>query len=234
MSPSSSTTVIQTPASTFEIELHYKVLSPEQLPAFIEELPFLYTTNQIDLYLDTKEENLVKRGIFIRIRNRKKLDIKFNRACLEDPTLPMQEYCEEHSFELPLHKKDLERFNTTNASIGLYGLPRLDLIEYCKANALIEHRTVDKTRSVYQLEEFTLMIDEVKELGAFLEVEVMAHDTQDLEQKVTRMKKLLASLSLQQMSTGYATLILREKHFEQYLQSRFILEEDRHLVHKNK
>ena len=102
-----------------EIELRYEVLKPEQLTSFLAPFEKLHQKHDVDIYLDNPQAMLYQKGIFIRIRNEKKLDIKFNRATLDNPDLAIQDYCEEHSFALPLQEKDLVKLNELLVSLDL-------------------------------------------------------------------------------------------------------------------
>lgn len=212
---------------SIEIELRYEVLKPEELILFLAPFKQLYHTRDRDIYFDTYEAKLYQRGIFIRIRNNKKLEIKFNRACLEDPSLAIQDYCEEHSFSLPLQENVLSKLNALLISLGLKAAVYADIENLKAENNFIEHYVLDKVRTAYSYESFTVSVDKVAELGTFLEIELMADTVDNLEGVKKAMKSLLLKLSLQPLKTGYGTLLLRKKNFEQYLLGRFILEEDK-------
>ena len=180
-----------------EIELRYEVLKPEQLVPFLASFEKLHQKHDVDIYLDNPQALLYQKGIFIRIRNGKKLDIKFNRATLDNPDLAIQDYCEEHSFALPLQEKDLSKLNKLLISLNLQPMAVL---------------------------------------GTFLEIEFMANTIEDLAAVKQQMQQLIKGLDLAPLKTGYGTLLLRKKHFEHYLQGRFILEEDKiyRKSHRNK
>ncbi len=210
-----------------EIELRYEVLKPEQLSSFLASFEKLHQKHDVDVYLDNPQALLYQKGIFIRIRNEKKLDIKFNRACLDNPDLAIQDYCEEHSFALPLQEKNLSRINELLVSLQLQPSPIADLEELKKTNNFFEHYRVDKVRTSYSHNSFTIAVDEVVDLGTFLEIELMAQDTQNLEEVKQEMVLFIAGLKLRPLRTGYGTLLLRKKDFEHYLLGRFVLEEDK-------
>lgn len=213
-----------------EIELRYEVLDSQQLPAFCASLQKLQTKRDIDIYFDTPSVELYQKGIFIRLRNKKKLEIKFNRACLENPDLAIQDYCEEHSFDVPIAIENRRRMNNLLMSLNLRPACCPNIKEMKEANGFIEHYVVDKVRTSYKYKSFTISIDEVAHLGLFLEIELMAPSTDDLEKVKKEMEQLLASLALTPLKTGYGTLLLRKKDFQQYLLGRFILQEDRKYV----
>lgn len=210
-----------------EIELRYQVLDQHQLLKFLAPLQHLQSKRDVDSYLDNPNADLYQKGIFIRIRNSKKLDIKFNRACLENPDLAIQDYCEEHSFCLPLQEDDLAKLNELLISLNLKPTAVADIEHVKAANNFGVHYTVDKTRTSYRCDSFTLCVDEVAELGTFLEIELMANSIDNLEAIKQQMQQMLKELNLAPLKTGYGTLLLRKNHYEHYLIGRFILDEDK-------
>ena len=213
--------------NNIEIELRYEILDLNQLSKFLVSMNYIHKKHDIDIYLDTPQAILYQKGIFIRIRNNKKLDIKFNRACLDDPCLEIQDYCEEHSFSLPLQEIDLNKLNNILESLNLITIPAPNLDLFKLANNLDIHYIIDKKRTSYIHNQFTLSIDEVFNLGSFLEIELMAQNIENLAYIKQDMEKLLSNLSLKPLKTGYGTLLLRKNNFEHYLKGRFILKEDR-------
>lgn len=213
--------------NNFEIELRYEVLDPSQLPSFVAPFKLLHQKCDIDVYLDNPSALLYQKGIFIRVRNGKKLDIKFNRACLESPDLAIQDYCEEYNFALPLQEADLEKLNSLLVSLDLQPVPTADFELLKSINNLGTHYFVDKNRASYQCEAFTLCIDTVADLGTYLEMELEADSLDNLAATKQKMQHLLARLSLAPLKTGYGTLLLRKNNFKHYLLGRFILDEDR-------
>lgn len=210
-----------------EIELRYEVLELEQLEKFIEPFKQLHRKRDTDIYLDNQDAQLYQQGIFIRIRNNKQLDFKFNRACLDNPDLALQDYCEEHSFSLPLQQADLASINQLLASFSLLPCNNADIDHFKLANSFMEHYVVDKVRTSYHYPPFTVAIDEVVGLGTFLEIELMAATIDNLAAIKKEMEHLLRDLSLKPLKTGYGTLLLRKNDFEHYLLGRFILDEDK-------
>lgn len=215
-----------------EIELRYEVLKPEQLPSFLAPFEKLHQKHDIDIYLDTPAATLYQRGIFIRIRNGKKLDFKFNRATLENPDLAIQDYCEEYSFPLPLQEQDLAKINGLLISLNLTPMIVADLEDLKSANNFDTHYTVDKLRTSYKHNSFTLCLDEVADLGTFLEIELMASNIENLAAVKQSMQQLICDLESAPLKTGYGTLLLRKKDFKHYLLGRFVLEEDKQFRNK--
>lgn len=213
-----------------EIELRYEVLRPEQLTSFLTSFEKLDQKHDVDTYLDTPQVILYQRGIFIRIRNGKQLDFKFNRACLDNPQLTIQDYCHEYSFALPLRNDDLSTINKLLVSLALKPITAPDLNLFKSINNFGTHYIVDKMRTSYKRDLFTICVDEVAGLGTFLEIELMANTIENLARIKQEMQHLLKKLDIVPLKTGYGTLLLRKKDFQQYLLGRFILEEDKEIV----
>ncbi len=159
-----------------EIELRYEILKPKELISFIKDLTKLGTYRIVDHYLDTPQFNFIIRGIFIRIRDNRKLDIKFNRECLQNPDLEGQPYCEEYSFDLPLQQKDLKLINEVAETVGLKTLTKADLNQFKIVNELNPALTIDKERASYTKGDYTIVIDTVEHIGTFMEIEMMFDD----------------------------------------------------------
>lgn len=210
-----------------EIELRYEVLQPGQLSSFLAPLKKLHRKHDIDIYFDNPNNTLHKNGIYIRTRNNKKLEIKFNRACLDNPSLDIQDYCEEHSFMLPLETTELLTINQLLISLHLKPMTVASLENLKQVNEFNEHCIVDKIRTSYTYQDFTICIDEVKDLGTFLEIELMADTIENITTVKSKMLDLIHGLDLKPIKTGYINLQLRKKDFNHYLMGRFILEEDK-------
>jgi predicted adenylyl cyclase CyaB len=210
-----------------EIELRYEILEESQIQNFIASLEFLNTKRVVDVYYDTEDASLLRQGIYIRVRDTRGIDFKFNRACMQDKALDLQAYCEEHSFAYPLQEDDLERFNKLSTELGLKTAEVADFSKFIAINNLLDHRAVDKIRSAYKAGDFIITLDCVKNLGSFLEIEIMAEDTSDLTTLKARMEQILQPLALKPLKTGYDSMLLRKYNFQQYLQGRFILDEDK-------
>lgn len=213
--------------NSIEIELRYKILDLKQLQNFLLRAKQLHIKHDVDVYFDMPDRLLWKRGIFIRIRNDKKLDIKFNRACLHDLTIDRLDYCEEHSFALPLQETDLQKLNRILTSLDLQPIAHADLLLLKSANNIDMHYIVDKERTSYEYHGFTIAVDKVAGLGHFLEIELMAQDADNLEHVKHDMQCALAGLPLQPIHIGYGALLLKQNEYGCYVQGRYALQADK-------
>jgi adenylate cyclase class IV len=82
-------------------------------------------------------------------------------------------------------------------------------------------------RASYTYDLFTIAIDEVKDLGTFLEIELMAEKSDDLEEVKNRMRLALAGLKLKPLRLGYCSQVVKKQNFECYRRGRYVLPEDR-------
>src|SRR3989344_3662776 len=154
---------------TIEIELKYEILDINLLNPFLQTLEYQKTQSTHDVYFDTPQGAYFKKGLWIRNRNNRSLDFKFNRAGLLDQSKPMTNFCEEHSFQLPLNAYDRERLIALSDFLQLQVPDYLDLQAFTMLNGLQEMAIVNKIRKTYQHQKFKIMVDEIKDVGYFLE-----------------------------------------------------------------
>jgi predicted adenylyl cyclase CyaB len=208
-----------------EIEFKFQVLDKEQIENFLKNLNFIGEKKIVDIYLDTEKGDLYKKGVFIRIRNNKTLDFKFN---LEDfQNLKMKsnhEHCDEYSFPLPLTNESIESINQVCKILSLQGIEAAALEELKNINNFTDSMIIDKVRKKYSDGEFEYSFDDIKELGLFLEIEAHASDKKNLEKIKEEMKKKIQNLKLKLVTTGYNELYWRKYNFELYKQGRYFLE----------
>lgn len=211
--------------NTIEIELRYEVMDRYRIIQFLSQAQLLSTKRVVDVYLDTPERVLWRRGIFVRIRDGQRLDVKFNRECLLDARLPLLDYCEEHSFAWPLSAHDQQRVDELLMRLDLLAAPVSAAKEFVPINNLAPHYQVDKTRLSYQLQSFTVALDEVADVGSFLEIERMASSITELETVKQEMQLLLHGLPLEPICEGYCSLAVKAQDPAWYARGRFVVRE---------
>lgn len=216
-------------ARSIEIELKFEVLDRNEVQRFVRDLKVIEQKSIVDMYLDTKEADLFKRGIFIRIRNGTKFDIKFNQEDIGKSLNDIIEHthCDEVSNPLPLTLASIASINETLKLLGLTPMHDPSLEDLMKRNSLIESITIDKQRASYQDGEFHIDLDTVKDLGEYLEIEKMTDETADRHEALAKMRDRLNGLKLRHVDVGYNELYWRKHDFDRYLQGKYLLIEDR-------
>jgi len=73
---------------------------------------------------------------------------------------------------------------------------------------------------------FYYMVDKVKDLGSFLEIEAKINSKNEINKIKREMLELANKLKLKRIITGYNELYWRKHNYKIYLQGRYLLEED--------
>jgi predicted adenylyl cyclase CyaB len=206
-----------------EVELKFQILDEIQVREFIKNLKFISRRKIVDKYLDTKNADLYKKGLFIRIRDDNNMDFKYN---LED-TECKHEHCEEHSFSLPLTIDSLVSINKICRVLSLNNIMNPNIEEFMTRNNLIVSITNDKIREVYRDEKFEFCLDDVKGLGKFIEIEMHAAKEDDLEKIKDAMRERIRGLKIKLVTTGYNELYWKKNNSDIYRQGKYHLEEDK-------
>ena len=147
------------------IELEVKFAVSKIPDSLIKNVP-VAEKEQLDIYYDTFDYQLLKGGNFLRIRNEEKLDFKLDLG--DDSHL----FCEETSFDrekLPRKKKELELiFNRLGLS---FNSDFTDLTGFLEKNGLTVLAPVKKKRKEYKINEINITLDDVEDLGIYIEAE---------------------------------------------------------------
>jgi adenylate cyclase class IV len=213
---------------TTEVELKFEILDPQSLHNFLSKLQSQHSKRVKDVYLDTKDGQLYQRGIFLRIRNNKTLDFKFNLKEISRQAGEKLDHfhVDEYNFELPIHENALPKLNEVSTLLGLKTVKRADLEEFKKVNHLVNSIIIDRERTTYKGEKFTVMTDDVENLGKYLEVEYVAQAHEKPEAIRLEMQDFLKYLQAKEINVGYCELYWRKHNFELYLKGKFLLDED--------
>ncbi len=210
-----------------EVELKFQILDEPKIKEFLRNFKFIDEKRVVDIYLDTEDGDLYKKGIFVRIRDNKKLDFKFNLTDFQNQDkISMHEHCDEFSFSLPLSVASVESINKICRILSLKEITRPSLDELKAKNNLIDSIITDKIRQKFTDGKFEFLFDNVKGLGKFIEIEFLASERDDLEEIKREMRKRLKDLKLKLITTGYNEVYWRKHNFNLYLQGRYLFEED--------
>lgn len=213
--------------SRVEIEIKFKVKDQKNVREFLDNKEFLEKKKILDIYYDTKAAKLYQKGIFIRKRNSKKLDFKFNIDDIEDlGKFSDHSHCDEYSYEIPLKNDNLKDINEVLSLLRLNRVKEASLSNIIEVNNFYETVVIDKTRFIYKDSDFTYSYDYVKNLGKFLEVEKLTDSSENVDIIKKKIKNKVKKLNLEIITTGYNELYYRKYDFKTYLNGRFLLLKD--------
>jgi len=208
-----------------ELELKYQLTA---VPEAIKLLKIKREMQQSDIYLDTAEYTLLQCGNFLRLRDKKKLDFKVD---LDDAS---HLYCKETSFNTEEIPQKITEVNKVLQAIGLPLSPAVVSIDdFITRNNFKTLANISKTRVDYIFDKnITISVDNVNNLGLFLEAEIMieadtinSHDAQNIKNEL--MEKLsIASIiekDAKAVNVGYVELYLLKNNPAVYELGKFKL-----------
>lgn len=168
-----------------------------------------------DIYYDTKDYELLKKGNFLRMRNNKSLDFKLNTNNLE------YLYCKETNYELK--DDNISKINEVIKELDIK-IHLNDVKDISSKFEVLAH--LKKKRYSYKLEEnVILVIDEVENLGNFLEIEYDIDKDNITNEEKEYYKKYLTELlkkhsilldEMKYVRIGYVELYLKKYNPEAY------------------
>ncbi|MCL2440041.1 MAG: CYTH domain-containing protein [Alphaproteobacteria bacterium] len=171
-----------------ELELKFAV---ERAPAALAALQLLKEKSQVDVYYDTPDYALLKRGGFLRIRNGARMDFKgdFSFGSVQ------HDYCNETNFDI---FSIVDKSEAINKLLNLYKIPALGSYEnfddMIAKNNLQILATIDKSRREYKLGDMKIALDDTKNIGLFIEAETEAPDDTSHEELMKRKARMHADL----------------------------------------
>lgn len=151
-----------------ETELKARLANRRHTETVLKKLGACYITkkHQIDYYFSPPHKSLVGKGLYFRVRH----DALSGKSRLE-------------------YHKSLGKFTGEEYEIDISDhnmmLHILRLLEF-KPEVVI-----DKTRDTYKLDTINIELDIVKELGNFIEIEILNHDRKEAEKTIFEMAKTL-------------------------------------------
>ena len=201
-----------------ELELKYEI---KNIPSSIKKLEIIKQKQQEDIYYDTNNYDLIQGGNFLRIRNKKRLEFKLfagDKSHL---------FCQETDFDLDKIGTNQEQINNILSAINLKTIKDLnDFNQIVNTNNLKILAPIKKHRTSYKYNEnSTISIDEVDNLGLFLEAEIMIDKETLSKEEANNIKeefindlknsKILTD-NEKQVNIGYVELYLLKYNKEAY------------------
>ncbi|MEN8236106.1 MAG: CYTH domain-containing protein [Pseudomonadota bacterium] len=212
-----------------EIEKKYQIVETDLGP-LLAQFEYVSEKRIIDEYFDTVDGKFYQEGIFIRIRNQKTLDVKFNPDHLGQRGVHEHVFCAEYSFQEPFANQDFKTFEALGQLIGTQQPFSSSFSSFLKSNQLVILLLIDKIRKTYKQGHFALVIDAIAGLGTILEIEYTGKNTNpDVEQIVSEIDELMQEVPTVPLATGSFEMLLKKQNFELYRKGKYLLEEDREL-----
>lgn len=203
----------------FEIKAQ---LDDRQLQRLLSESTPRGSARLCDVYFDTPDRRLFRNGAFLRIRNNAIVEIKYNS---DDQDIAHVQ-CSEEVYDLPLSPANwselVRQLRTWNVADNAQFTPDTQASANLANLGLEELVTVEKQRTEYAYShaEWIVCVDEVKNLGTFVELEAATADAS------VEAARYCAEHGIVNVPIGYVELILRKIDRALYLQGRYLLPED--------
>lgn len=195
-----------------EVELKFEIVprSRALLQAKLAAMPLVRWLGRIenaDTYYDTANFDCLRQAVFMRIRNRAHLEIKFH----EQPDAA-HTHSTERIFPLDAAPLLVEEMNVLCSRFITGWLEAETVEEAIRANALLEFAHIQNHRTSYAYENLVLCVDRVKGLGDFFEIETHCEEGTETEQGIAGLQRFVSTLafpSLRPVWVGYVELWLR-------------------------
>lgn len=206
-----------------EMEKKFRVLSND-LDSFLKSKKFISSKRVVDEYLDTPEGRFYKNGIYIRVRNQKSLDIKFNPEHLGALNVTRSTICHEYNISLPFDISSIQVFDPLEKMINLKCPNSYTFENFSITNNLKPIVVLDKNRSTYEDEMFIIAVDEFSDFGTFIEFEAK-DNTIPSDVFLNAVEQITQNLDLQEFNSGYIELRLREINPTLYLKGKYLIKD---------
>ena len=209
-----------------EMKIELALQSQEQLQKLFETQPsvhFINQTDQVDSYYDTDQYTCFQQAVFIRMRNRAALEMKYHETAD-----PFHTQCTERVFPLVAEPHLVDEMNKLGARFIPGWHEAVNVEEALALNCLAEFVRIEKQRKQYVYEDVFLCIDTIPELGQFLEVEIFCNDDQEIAEAENRLQEVLLHFAvspLRAVHVGYVELWLRRHRPQIYRLGRYQYEE---------
>lgn len=184
----------------FEIPSGTRSLLQEKLVA-MPSVRWLGQIDNTDIYYDTANFDCLQQSVFIRMRNRTRLELKFH-----DHVDTAHTSCSERTFPMKPEPPQMQEINTL-CSRFIQGWREASSVEEAiDVNCLVECGRIANQRTQFEHENLILCLDSVKGLGDFFEIEVACDEESEIKQALARLNGFVSALAFPAMrpvQTGY-------------------------------
>ncbi|HEY6540713.1 MAG TPA: CYTH domain-containing protein [Ktedonobacteraceae bacterium] len=201
-----------------EVELKFAITpdSRSRLETYLGTIGYARRLQNLDIYYDTPSFDLFSQAVFVRVRNRQRLEFKFN-----EQAAPAHLFCTERAFSLTAGAGRVAEMNNLFAGF----LPRWQtagtISEALLENGLVELARIENRRAEYRYENLVVCVDHVKELGDFLEIETQCEVEGETPQAIEQVQAFAAGLDARQVHVGYVELWLQKHRPRAYRRGKY-------------
>jgi adenylate cyclase, class 2 len=201
-----------------EVELKFAV-TPDaraRLETYLETMRCARRLRNSDIYYDTPAFDLLSQAVFVRVRNRQRLEFKFN-----EQAAPEHLFCTERTFSLAAGPGQVAQLNKLFAGFLHRWQAANTVSEALRKNGLIELVRIENRRTEYRYEDLVVCVDHVEGLGDFLEIETRCEVESETRQAIERVQAFAAGLEARQVHVGYVELWLQKHRPRAYRQGKY-------------
>lgn len=199
-----------TGSATVEFEIK-AALDDAGLAELTRGYPFGPGVPNADEYFDTPDFALFRQGAFVRVRDGRQLEIKFN----PDRADASHTSCLERCYPVPPSPAQAREILAVLAELA----PSAAVLGPDARPVRAPYVVVRKVRRAYLGDDLAVFVDEVAGLGRFVEVEARGAAADAVMAWADRYR-------LAHIPVGYVELVLRTENFDLYRRGRYLLPDD--------
>lgn len=188
--------------------------------------------HQRDEYYDTRDAALFVRGIFLRVRESSRFQIKFNEDDLASGMSSGHTRCTEIDCPLEFSDADTQELAIVLTKLGLQYKHERRCFDVFAKNNLDEVLVIDKVRQRADVPGGRFYFDAVDGLGTYLEVEMDHAEAAGgiMAAYFDQLRLLVNDGVLIPIDTGYNALYWRNRNFDVYMRCPYVMAKDRKAV----
>jgi len=198
----------------FEVEIHMALASEQQAKELLKNAAKVGEQAQVDEYYDFAGLKLYRKKAFLRVRDHRKLNLKYFpqdthtsvEVAFDFGSAALQEL---HTIASFLALRPFEKTRTDEQTVK----------EWLAENSLKPLIVIDKHRATYKDSTYTYMLDDVKGLGKYLEIERETESAEEARQIEEELKAYARAAGVQKFEhKGYVQWYV-EKYYPELLKA---------------
>ena len=198
------------------LEKRYRVSDESKLQSWLEQLNLtgFRSTRVCNEYFDTTDTEYYKRGVLIRLRNSRELEVKNKLKLLHNHSTV-------HRLQVPFDQNRKDAFTVLTEQFGLKCPLPFSFSHFLGTNKLRPLVTLDNTRKTYTTTTLIIVENTIADLGTFLEIKATTPCSAD--EFNAEAARLTAPLPLTLINTSYIELALQETNEKSHQYGRVLV-----------